>query len=49
MEFGLTDEQRQIREEITRFAENEIVPVAEEHDVEESYPTTSSTRPPRWG
>ncbi|TYT63420.1 acyl-CoA dehydrogenase family protein [Natrialba swarupiae] len=38
MEFGLTDEQRQIREEITRFAENEIVPVAEEHDVEESYP-----------
>ncbi|MWV39349.1 acyl-CoA dehydrogenase family protein [Natrialba sp. INN-245] len=38
MEFGLTDEQRQIREEVTRFAENEIVPVAEEHDVEESYP-----------
>ncbi|MEY7847622.1 acyl-CoA dehydrogenase family protein [Natrarchaeobius sp. A-rgal3] len=38
MEFGLTDEQRQIREEVERFAENEIVPVAGEHDVEETYP-----------
>ncbi|MFC6732920.1 MULTISPECIES: acyl-CoA dehydrogenase family protein [unclassified Haladaptatus] len=38
MEFGLTDEQRQIREEISRFAENEIKPVATEYDVEEKYP-----------
>ncbi|SFS71596.1 acyl-CoA dehydrogenase family protein [Halostagnicola kamekurae] len=38
MEFGLSDEQQQIREEVTRFAENEIVPVAEEYDVEEKYP-----------
>ncbi|QLG62180.1 acyl-CoA dehydrogenase family protein [Halorarum salinum] len=38
MEFALTDEQRQLREEVRRFAENEIAPVATEHDVEESYP-----------
>ncbi|RQG93447.1 acyl-CoA dehydrogenase family protein [Natrarchaeobius chitinivorans] len=38
MEFGLTDEQQQIREEVQRFAENEIVPVAEEYDAEETYP-----------
>ncbi|ADD06660.1 acyl-CoA dehydrogenase [Natrialba magadii ATCC 43099] len=38
MEFGLSEEQQQIREEVQRFAENEIVPVAEEYDTEEKYP-----------
>ncbi|WP_066415461.1 acyl-CoA dehydrogenase family protein [Halorubrum aethiopicum] len=38
MEFRLTDEQRQLREEVRRFADEEIRPVATEHDVEESYP-----------
>ncbi len=38
MEFGLTDEQEQIREEVRRFAENEIRPVANEYDVAEEYP-----------
>ncbi|RQG90322.1 acyl-CoA dehydrogenase [Natrarchaeobius halalkaliphilus] len=38
MEFGLSDEQRQIRDEVTRFAENEIVPVAADHDENETYP-----------
>ncbi|MFA9425293.1 acyl-CoA dehydrogenase family protein [Natronorubrum sp. A-ect3] len=38
MEFGLTEEQEQIREEVKRFAENEIVPAAEEYDVEEKFP-----------
>jgi acyl-CoA dehydrogenase len=38
MDFELTDEQKQIRDEVRRFAENEIAPVAKEHDVEEKYP-----------
>ncbi|WP_158056312.1 acyl-CoA dehydrogenase family protein [Halorussus halophilus] len=38
MDFGLSDEQKQIREEVRRFAENEIAPVAKEYDVEEKYP-----------
>jgi len=38
MEFGLTEEQEAVREEVRRFAENEIAPVASEHDVEERYP-----------
>ncbi|MDG5820381.1 acyl-CoA dehydrogenase family protein [Natronococcus sp. A-GB7] len=38
MEFGLSEEQQQIRDEVTRFAENEIVPVAQEYDEEEKYP-----------
>ncbi|MGM0604921.1 MAG: acyl-CoA dehydrogenase family protein [Halobacteriota archaeon] len=38
MDFGLTDEQRALREEVARFAENEIVPVAAEYDREEKYP-----------
>ncbi len=38
MEFSLTDEQRAIRDEVRRFAENEIAPVASEHDREETYP-----------
>ncbi|MEF8830659.1 MAG: acyl-CoA dehydrogenase family protein, partial [Halobacteriales archaeon] len=38
MDFELSDEQEQIREEVRRFAENEIGPVAEEYDVEEKYP-----------
>ncbi len=39
MEFGLTDEQRALREEVRRFAENEIAPVAAEYDRTESYPS----------
>jgi alkylation response protein AidB-like acyl-CoA dehydrogenase len=38
MDFALTDEQTQIKEEVARFAENEIEPVAQEYDVEEEYP-----------
>ena len=38
MDFGLTDEQEAIREEVRRFAENEIAPVASEHDRAETYP-----------
>ncbi|QLG27123.1 acyl-CoA dehydrogenase family protein [Halorarum halophilum] len=38
MEFALSEEQRQLRDEVRRFAENEIAPVASEHDQEESYP-----------
>ena len=38
MDFGLSDEQTQRREEVRRFAENEIVPVATEYDVAEEYP-----------
>jgi acyl-CoA dehydrogenase len=38
MDFALTEEQKAIVEEVRRFAENEIDPVAEEYDVEEKYP-----------
>ncbi|MBV0903346.1 acyl-CoA dehydrogenase family protein [Haloarcula salina] len=38
MDFDLTDEQRQIRDEVARFAENEIEPVATEHDRAEEFP-----------
>lgn len=38
MDFGLSDEQEQIREEVSRFAENEVKPVAKEYDVEEKFP-----------
>ena len=38
MEFQLTDEQKQLREEVRKFADEEIKPVATEYDVEESYP-----------
>ncbi|MGB9986318.1 acyl-CoA dehydrogenase family protein [Salarchaeum japonicum] len=38
MDFELSDEQEAIREEVRRFAENEIAPVATEYDVEEKYP-----------
>ncbi|WP_323676756.1 acyl-CoA dehydrogenase family protein [Halorubellus sp. PRR65] len=38
MDFALSDEQKQIKEEVARFAENEIEPVAQEYDVEEKYP-----------
>jgi alkylation response protein AidB-like acyl-CoA dehydrogenase len=38
MDFELTDEQKQLREEVRRFADNEIRPIASEHDREESYP-----------
>ncbi|QSW98067.1 acyl-CoA dehydrogenase family protein [Haloterrigena alkaliphila] len=38
MEFGLSEEQEQIREEVARFAENEIVPEAETYDQEEKFP-----------
>jgi len=38
MDFGLTDEQEAIRDEVRKFAENEIEPVATELDEQESYP-----------
>jgi alkylation response protein AidB-like acyl-CoA dehydrogenase len=38
MDYGLSAEQEQIREEIRRFAENEIAPVATEYDTEEKFP-----------
>ncbi|MFA9415516.1 acyl-CoA dehydrogenase family protein [Natrinema sp. HArc-T2] len=38
MEFGLTEEHQQIRDEVRRFAENEIVPNAEQYDTEEAFP-----------
>lgn len=38
MDFGLSEEQRQIRDEVRRFAENEIAPIASEYDQEEKYP-----------
>ena len=38
MEFELTEEQQALREEVARFAENEIQPVATEYDREEKYP-----------
>ncbi|MDS0276591.1 acyl-CoA dehydrogenase family protein [Halomicroarcula sp. S1AR25-4] len=38
MDFELSDEQRQIRDEVQRFAENEIRPVASEYDREEKFP-----------
>jgi acyl-CoA dehydrogenase len=38
MDFEVTDEQEQLREEVRRFAENEIAPVATEYDEEEKYP-----------
>jgi len=38
MDFALTDEQEALVEEVRRFAENEIAPVAREHDTGESYP-----------
>lgn len=38
MDFNLTDEQKQIREEIRRFAENELAPDAAERDAQEKFP-----------
>ncbi|WP_058365867.1 acyl-CoA dehydrogenase family protein [Haloparvum sedimenti] len=38
MEFQLSDEQQQLRDEVRRFAENEVKPAASEHDADESYP-----------
>ncbi|MFC7019122.1 MULTISPECIES: acyl-CoA dehydrogenase family protein [Haloarcula] len=38
MDFALSDEQRQVRDEIRRFAENELRPVATEYDRAEKYP-----------
>jgi acyl-CoA dehydrogenase len=38
MDYGLSAEQEQIREEIRRFADNEIAPVATEYDTEETFP-----------
>jgi acyl-CoA dehydrogenase len=38
MEFELTAEQEQIRDEVRRFAEAEIDPIASEYDREEKYP-----------
>jgi len=38
MEFAFSSEQEQLREEVKRFAENEIRPVATEYDVAEEFP-----------
>ena len=38
MDFALSDEQKQVRDEVRRFAENEIKPVATEYDREEKFP-----------
>jgi len=38
MDFELSDEQRQVRDEVRRFAENEVVPAATEYDRAEKYP-----------
>jgi alkylation response protein AidB-like acyl-CoA dehydrogenase len=38
MEFGLSQEQQQIRDTVREFAENEIKPVATEYDRKEKYP-----------
>jgi len=38
MEFGLSQEQKQVRDMVREFAENEIKPVATEYDREEKYP-----------
>ncbi|NHN49607.1 acyl-CoA dehydrogenase [Halostella sp. JP-L12] len=38
MDFGLSDEQQAIRDEVRRFAENEVEPIAKEHDREEKFP-----------
>ena len=38
MDFELTDEQQAIRDEVRRFAENEVEPIAKEYDQKEEYP-----------
>jgi len=38
MDFELSDEQKQVREEVRRFADNEIKPHATEYDTAEKYP-----------
>ncbi len=38
MDFALSDEQRQLRDEVKRFADNEVRPNAVEYDVEERFP-----------
>jgi len=38
MDFELSAEQRQVRDEVRRFADEEIKPVATEYDREEAYP-----------
>ena len=38
MDFGLTDEQKQLKEEVRRFADNEVRPNAREYDIEEKFP-----------
>ncbi|MFT4889934.1 MAG: acyl-CoA dehydrogenase [Halobacteriales archaeon] len=38
MDFDLSDEQRQVRDEVRRFAENEIADAATEYDEQEKFP-----------
>ncbi len=38
MDFELSDEQKQLKSEVQRFAENEVIPVAKEYDRAEEYP-----------
>jgi acyl-CoA dehydrogenase len=38
VDFDLSDEQQQIKEEVRRFGENEVLPHAKEYDQEEKFP-----------
>ncbi|MFB6346695.1 MAG: acyl-CoA dehydrogenase family protein, partial [bacterium] len=38
MDFELSEEQKQIKEEVRRFGENEVLPHAKEYDQEEKFP-----------
>lgn len=49
MEFAIPSEQQAMREEIRRFGENEISPVAGEYDREEKYPTEIMDRAAEMG
>ncbi|MBI3809404.1 MAG: acyl-CoA dehydrogenase family protein, partial [Nitrospirae bacterium] len=49
MNFDLTEEQRLIRETVRRFADEEIAPVAAEHDREERFPRTVLDKMARLG
>ncbi len=38
MDFGLSDEQKQLKEEVQRLGKNEARPNAREYDIEENFP-----------
>ena len=39
-----TDEQKAITEMVRQFVDNEVIPIAEEHDHEDKFPEPSSSR-----